>query len=279
MARAVSVEAITTAPCPRVGITITALGATESVVSVWRVADGERNPVRGARRAVMNDAAYVIDYDAPLGRPITYEIEVISGPSGVGIFSSAPVTVTSDSSWIMDPLDPQSAVAIRRSLTAAGEPVFQVEAMSSFEYQAKSSMFEIMGSDRPMALLGQRAAATGINLSLMTDMAEQNNRVRDLFKQSSQLLVRVPPSVTDAIEGACFVAVATVVEGSTKAHTGRALTRWTVQGDTVAAPTIQVLTATFTYGDVEILFSTYQQKQTLMAGKKYLDDLKNPIGG
>jgi hypothetical protein len=262
-----------------VGITITALGAADSVVSVWRVVGGDRNPVRGARRAVMNDSAYVIDYDAPLGRPIRYEVEIISGPSGVGRFSSAPVTVESDSAWIMDPLIPQSAVPIRRRMSAPGEPVFQVEAMSSFEYQAKISMFDVMGSDRPMALVGQRAAANGINLSLMTDMAEQNTRLRNLFRQAAQLLVRVPPSVTDAIEGSCFVAVATVVENSQKAHTGRDLTKWTVQGDTVAAPAIKVLTALFTYGDINILYSTYQQKQTIMAGKTYLDDLKNPLGG
>ena len=64
---AVSVEALLDAPCPRVGLTITGLGIGDSVVSVWRTADGERNPVRGARRMVAVDSDYLIDYDAPLG--------------------------------------------------------------------------------------------------------------------------------------------------------------------------------------------------------------------
>lgn len=273
-------EAFTNAPCPRVGITITGLGAgADSVVSVWRIADGARNPVRGARRAIMRDSTYVVDYDAPLGRPVTYEVEVISGPVGPSRTTSAAVTVLSDSAWIMDPLVPQSAVAIKRRMSSAGEPVFMVDAMRNFEYQAKVSMFDVMGSDRPMALIGQRSAAKGINVSLITDMAEQNTRVRNLLKQSSTLLVRVPPSVTDAIEGSCFLAVATAGEESRMAHTGNALTTWAIQGDTVAAPAIRVLTALFTYGDVKILFSTYQQKQTAMAGKNYLADLKNPLGG
>jgi len=151
--------------------------------------------------------------------------------------------------------------------------------MRDFEYAADVSLIRLMGSDRPMALIGQRAAAKGIDISLVTDMAEQNSKVRNLFAQASQVLVRVPPSISDSIPGACFLAVATVAETSRKPHTGSEVTTWAIKGDTVAAPTIKVLTATFTYGDVEILFSTYGQKQTLMAGKTYLDDLKNPIGG
>jgi len=282
----VTVEALLDAPCPRAGLTITGLGVGESVVSVWRTADGERNPVRGARRAVMNDATFLVDYDAPLGRPITYELEVISGPAGASRITSAPVTVDSAEAWIMDPLVPQSAVAISRRMSSMGEPVFMVTAMRNFEYQANISVYEIMGSDRPMALIGQRAAARGVNLSLVTDMAEQNSRVRNLFKQASQILVRVPKSLTDAIEGSCFLSVATIAEDSRKAHTGRALTTWTVQGDTVAAPTIKVLTATFTWGHVSILFDTWGQKRDAViaaasaAGESptWLFDLKHPIG-
>ena len=66
---AVSVEAFPDfSPCPRVGLTITDLTVGESIVSVWRTADGERSSVRGARRKVMNDADYIVDYDVPLGR-------------------------------------------------------------------------------------------------------------------------------------------------------------------------------------------------------------------
>jgi hypothetical protein len=272
-------EAFIDAPCPRVGLTVSGLGIAESTATLWRTADGVRSPVRGARRVSMVEAGFVIDYDAPLGRPITYELEVLRGPGGASRTVSAPVTVESDEAWIMDPLVPQSAIPVRRTLTSKGEPVFMVTAMAAFEYQANVSLFEVMGSDRPMALMGQRAAARGVNLSLITDLPEQQIRVRNLFRQATQILVRVPPSVNDAIEGTCFLAVATVSESSPTAHIGNPLTTWTIQGDTIAAPAVKALTAMFSYGDVQILFNTYAQKQELMAGKTYLDDLKNPIGG
>lgn len=277
---AVTVEAFTDyAPCPRAGVTITGLGVGDSVISLWRTADGLREPVSGARRLSLVDSAYLIDYHVPLGRPVSYEVEVISGPAGPTRVTAAPATVDSDTACIMDPLVPQSAVAVSRRLSRNGGVVFMVTAMRDFEYQANVSMIDVMGSDRPMALIGKRSAAKGIDISLLTDMAEQNSKVRSLFSQSGQILVRVPPSVSGTLPGACFLAVATVGETSRKPHTGSEVTTWTIKGETVAAPTIKVLTATFTYGDVEILFNTYGQKQTLLAGKTYLDDLKNPVGG
>lgn len=276
---AVVVEALLDAPCPRVGVTITGLGVGVSLVSVWRAADGERFPVRGARRVQMNDAHFVVDYDAPLGRPVMYEVEVLSGPNGPSRVTSSAVTVDSDSAWVMDPLVPQSAVAVSRRMSRAGEPVFLAAALRNVEYAAKVSSFEVMGSSRPVALFGQRAAATGVDVSLITDAVDQNLRLRQLLQQTSMVLVRVPASVTDVLEGSCFLSVATVAEESRMAHSGIALTTWKLTGDTVQAPTIKVLTASFTYGDVAMLMSTYGQKQDLMGGKSYLDDLKNPLGG
>ena len=81
------------------------------------------------------------------------------------------------------------------------------------------------------------------------------------------------------LPGSWFASVPKFSESPLGAPYGDAVTAWELSGDTIAAPTIKVLTAIFTYGDVAILFETYQQKQDLMAGKTYLDDLKNPIGG
>ena len=280
MAVAVALEALLSDPCPRVGVTVTGLGTSSaSVVSVWRVADGERNPVRGARRTTMTDSSYVVDFDAPLGRPITYEVEVISGPSGASRVTSSSVTVSSDTGWITDPLVPQSAVQVSRRMVPGGEIVFAVSAMAKLDYVADAQVFKILGSDRPMALFGQRMAAAGIDFSLITNAAEQNARLANLLKSTAQLLVRVPASWTTAIPGSCFTVVGSVSEVPVEASIGGALSSWSLTGDTVAAPTIKVLTATFTYGDVALLTSTYQQKQDRLAGKKYLDDLKNPVGG
>lgn len=264
-------------PAPAVGVTITGLGSGDSVVSLWRVLGGAREAVPGSRRVVMSDADYVTDYFPPFGVQVVYEVEVISGPSGPSRTVSDPVIVESDTGWIMDPLIPQTAVPIVEPGGAAGRPVFASSAMAALEYAAPVSLYTIMGADKPMALFGQRMAAAGVDLSLITDAAEESNLLRELFMSSAVLSVRLPPSWGSPLPGACFASVASVSENPAEGG-GGSLTVWQLTGDTVSAPTIRVLTATFTYGDVEMLTLTYQQKQDLMAGKTYLDDLKNPLG-
>lgn len=262
------------APCPRVGLTITGLGVGDSVVSVWRTADGERNPVRGARRAPMVDSAYVTDYDVPLGRDVSYEVEVISGPSGASRTTAGPVTVASVTGWLMDPLVPQSAVPVVGGDGDEG-PYLRGEALSQLEYAADVSLIDIMGSDRPMALFGQRMAARGVPLSMGATL-ENNTKLKRLLMSTAQLLFRPLPEFGD-LPGTMFVSVPSAVEMPVDVADGY-LTWWDLKADTVAAPTLKVLTATFTYGDVALLFATYQQKQDAAAGKTYLDDLKNPFG-
>ena len=75
-----------------------------------------------------------------------------------------------------------------------------------------------------------------------------------------------------------FIASAMVRQTPVNVTYGGRLTWWDLPTDTVQGPAIKVLTATFTYGDVALLMATYQQKQDLMAGLTYLDDLKSPLG-
>jgi hypothetical protein len=273
----VTAEAILSAPCPRVGVTITGLEVGVSVVTVWRTADGERNPVRGARRAVMNDGAFVVDWDAPLGRPITYEVEVISGPTGASRTTSAAVSVDAVTGWLMDPLVPQTAVPV---VGGDGNEVYlRPAALAALEYKAQVRMFDVMGSNKPLALFGPRMAAKGVDLAMGTQSAEQNARLAKLLQSTAQLLFRPLPSWGQfEIGGTLFLANASATQLPVDVSWGGEMTWWDLQSDVVGAPTVKVLTATFSYGDVQMLTATYQQKQDRMAGKTYLDDVKNPIG-
>jgi len=226
----------------------------------------------------MSDASYVVDFDAPLGRPVSYEVEVVSGPSGPSRVTSSSVTVDAVTGWLMDPLIPQTAVPV---IGGAGDETYlRSSALSQLEYQADVQVFNIMGSSKPLALFGQRMAERGLDTSMSTRSAEQNARLENLLKSSAQLLFRpLPGWGTRTLPGSMFLANATATQLPVDVSWGGNLTWWDLKSDVVAAPTIKVLTATFTYGDVALLTSTYQQKQDRMAGKKYLDDLKNPIGG
>lgn len=275
---AVSVEGFLEDPAPRVGVTVTGLGVGDSVVTVWRVADDERVPVQGERRVSMNDGAYVEDWGVPFGRPVRYEVEVLSGPGGAARVTSEPVTVDSLVGYIQDALDPQTAVPIVHPYGANGRPVLASQAMSALEYAADVSLFKVMGSSQPMALFGQRMAAAGVDFSMITDAAVENSRLRELFMSAGQLLIRLPASWGAGVGGSCFVAAGSVTERPLNAGSGGVTTAWEFTGDVTAAPAIRVLTALFTYGDVMMLFETYQDKIDAAAGRSYLEDLKNPLG-
>jgi hypothetical protein len=287
MAVAVVVEAVLSAPCDRAGITITGLGIGSSVVSVWRTADGERAPVRGARRVVMNDASYVVDFDAPLGRPVTYEVEVVSGPGGASRTVADPLTIPSVAGVLMDPLVPQTAVPVVATRNSDGDVYLKSPALSQLEYRANVQVFEIMGSDKPLALFGQRMAESGLDTSLATRSAEENARLKKLLRSTGQLLFKPLPEWGEfEMSGTLFLANAVAKQLPIDVSWGGDLTWWDLQSDVVAAPTIRVLTAEFTYGDVALLFSTYQAKQDAVvasaaaAGESptYLFDLKRPLG-
>lgn len=279
---AVTAEELAPAPGPQTGITITGLGIGASIVSIWRVTGADRECVPGYRRATMNDAAYLKDVYAPPGTSITYEVEVISGPGGpIRATSPAVMVGTADSpiGWLMDALVPQSAVPVtgRRE---ADSLELMASSLKDLEYAADLSIFKIMGSDKPMALFGARMAARGLDTRIATRSAEQNAKLQNLLSSTAQLHFRPAPAWKNLqLAGNLFIANASARQLPVTPHWGSALTWWDLKSDVVAAPTIRVLTATFSYGDVAILMSTYQQKQDLMAAKSYLDDLKNPIGG
>ena len=277
---AVLAEGFLDAPCPRVGLTITDLGIGDSLLTVWRSADGERNPVSGHRRITANDATFITDYHAPVGRPVTYEIEVITGPGGASRTVSNAVTLeTGGVGFIMDPLIPQSAVPVVGKRGTNEDIYLRGAALSSLEYAADVSIFKIMGQRNPMALFGQRMAETGLDTSMGTRSAEQNARLKKLLQSTANLMFRPSPEWGQLeLSGSLFLANATARQTPVNVLMGGNLTWWDMQSDVVQAPAIKVLTAIFTYGDVQILMDTYQQKQDLMAGKTYLEDLKSPIG-
>lgn len=276
---AVTVEAIPPGPCPRTGITITDLDIGDSVVSVWRTADEEREPLSGYRRVTMNDAAYVVDWYVPLNRPVTYEVEVISGPNGASRTYADPITVESATGWLMDTLIPQNSIPVVGDRDKNNDIYLRGDALRALEYQADVSIFKIMGSDKPMALIGDRMSEKGLDTSLGTRSAEENARLKKLLRSTANLHFRPGPE-WDGLEisGTTFLANPSAVQLPVNVAMGGQITWWDLKSDVVGAPTIKVLTATFTYGDVQILFDTYEQKQDAMAGKTYLDDLKNPFG-
>lgn len=273
----ITAEGLTDAPHPRAGLSLEDLSVGDSVVSVWRVVDGERSPVRGGRRITVVDSGFLVDYDVPFWRPVTYELEVLSGPGGAVRVTSEAIRVEPDSAWLTDPLDPQSAVPVFGHKDRDGRPYLREGSFAELSYGSEVSLIEIMGGDAPMALSGRVQRARGVPLALTTRSAEQAARLRTLLLSTSQLLFRPIPAHGWDLPGTMFLSAPVKKELPVDVAMGGSLTWWDMTVDTVQAPVLKPLRTAYTWGDVELMFGTWQQKQDAVAGT-YLDDLKNPLG-
>ncbi|URM86985.1 minor tail protein [Arthrobacter phage Basilisk] len=279
---ALKVVAEALAEGPWAGVTVRGLDAGVAVLNLWRTADGERLAVRGGRGVEAIDSAYVIDYEVPLGRLVSYELEVVSGADAGAMTAPASVTVASECGYIHDPLDPTVVVPVYRTRAPGGAAVLGVRAWESLKRSADVELHQVIGSKRPVAIGGQRQVPADFPLDLLTDAEAHNTVLRNLMAEAAVIVVRgLPGWLGDAWPGVAYVAVPEVVEvplTAGRGGAGRFLTQWTLQGQAVRASSARVLVALFTYQDVEELFATYNQKQAVAGGGSYLDDLKKPLG-
>lgn len=275
---AIALVAKTDAPCPRVEVTITDLTPTANTVTVWRSADGKRQAVRGARKRTMTASDFVVDYEAPLNRALSYEVEVTAGVNALAAVTPVTVTLTSVTGWMQDPLVPSSAIPISGTGATDGSPSLRAQALQEFEYAAGMTLVDILGSPDWVALIGQRMSASNVDFSLVTEAAQQTTNLRNLIKNSGLLLVRPVQPWGTALPGLCYIASASPAELPVNTYWGGMVTNWAIKTSLVAAPTMNVLVPVWTYGDVQALWATYQQAQTALAAKTYLDVLKSPSG-
>lgn len=278
MSVTISVVAKTDAPCPRVEVTITGLVSSSETVNVWRTADGKRQAVRGGRRRTVVGSDALIDYEAPLGRVLSYDLEVLTGPDALAVVPTATVTVLSSTWWIQDPLVPSSAIPLHVAKQDSTAPYLAAAAVKSLEYGASVTLVPILGSTDPVALMGNRTIAGNVSFDMFTNLASVTTQLRNLIQQTPLLLVRSTGLRNDGVPALAYFSAGKPVEQPVTVAFGGTLTTWKLTGDLVAAPTMNVLVPIWTYGNVAALWTTYQQAQTTLAAKTYLDVLKSPSG-
>lgn len=265
-------------PCPRVGVTVDGLSTGSTVYTLWRTADGKRAAVRAARYRTATGSDFVWDFEAPLNRNVLYDVEVVSGTQLGQPTSPATVTVPCTTWAVQDPLVPSSAIALQVTNTDQGLPTLTAAAVKTLEYDAGVTILPIIGSPEPIALVGGRQLATGLDLSMFTRMVETTTKLRNLIQTAPLLLVRSSGLRNDGVPGLAYFVSAKPVEQPQTVAFGGTLTRWQLTGDLVASPSLSVLVPVWTYGNVQDLWATYQQAQTTLSGKTYLDVLKSPSG-
>lgn len=265
-------------PCPRVEVTITDLTPTANTVTVWRTADGKRAAVQGGRDRSMLAADSVIDYAAPLARTLTYDIEITAGIGTAAAAIPSNVTVAATQGCVQDPLVPSTAMPVYSEVGPNGELALLESSLKNLEYAAEMSLIPVMGSPDPVGIMGQRFAAKGVPFNMVTEAAQHATDMRELIMSSPLLLVRPLPSWAGALPGTCYVGAETITEKPINEAWGGNIIEWHANGSLLAAPSMNVIVPLWTYGDVQALWTTYQQAQTALTGKTYIQVKKSPTG-
>ena len=270
----IELAVLTDAPCPRMGITITGLNKSlATVINIWRSVDGEAQMVvRGARNLSIVDATYVVDYEAPLGRPVTYTLEIVSGLT-IPPTLIATAQIDSDSVWLQDPLDPSTAVSVTWSfISPYTDIVFASSALADIGYEDPGQLVRVLGDKYPTLLGGNRLAGSGIPMDLMTRTIVAANQLRILLNAASPLLMRTIPAISPPLPALAYV-YAQVNERRVSFAAGE-LTSWSIKGDLVKPQSLNILVATWTYANVSDLYDLYSTAAA--SGRSYLSWMKDP---
>lgn len=267
------------APCDRVEITIADLPPTTQRVTLWKTVDGKRSSVRSYRKVLIVGSDFTTDYEVPLKRLVTYDLEVVSG-TALGVENpTASLTISAPASgWIQDPLDPSTAVPLFGDYSTAGAYLFE-DALGKIDYPADITKLRILGDSEPIALMSSRGAAEGLSFTMETDTTTMSANLRALLTNNPLLLIRPLPEWAPGLPGLCYTAAPTPSEiRVTPYGTPGKLVRWRFDTGLVKAPAMNVVIPVWTYTDFQGQWATYGAAQTALSGKTYLQVKKSPSG-
>jgi hypothetical protein len=256
---------------PAVRVTVSGV-ATTTTFTLTRLCEGVTSTVPGWRAKQFIDTYVDMDWAAPINRPTTYTLLV----NGV-VAAAATITLTSDTAWLQDPLQPDKCLPVMTGGVNPGFLTMDGPALGSVAYKNRSGSIDVMGSAYPVAFGGQVGAASGINASMKSDDSVTASAFRGIVQGAPILLLRTTADMVPL--PALAYLQAQVVEQPVTVHWGGTLTAWSVTGDLIAAVLQAAVTGSVTYDQVQQLLSgyTYDQIQALAAATTYLDWQKNPL--
>lgn len=241
-------------PCPRVEVLITPMPAGIDEITVYRSWLGNRVEVRGGKRAEVAGAFLLVDYEVPLGTPVSYSsvgYDVAGIPSLESPLTTQTVTVPD--AWMQDPLDPTTA--LRVGLTLPRSDLMAVA--PSFElgnYVSSIGKSIVVGSSLAVARAGTRQAASEMPLSIVAGTPTDAAALQLLLDQAPILCVRAPSDSVPYVGGLSYVAFGSY---QPRPFAGWQSTLFPLTGDVVRAPGAGIVVSPRTYDDLLDESATY----------------------
>lgn len=248
-------------PVPHVQVTVDGAATSGTTVRVWREWGGQRAVVRGADSLVVLGSDVIEDWEAPLGVPVTYRVEVLAGPDLTGTVA-ATVTLESASGWLSDPLDPTMGVPVSCGHDSDGKTVLTAQALSQWAWPDLGGVMHVMGDRIPVGYGPGAGGPTDVPLNVFTDTAEDTTRLANLLDSSAaQFCLRalphwwpLPPLGYWRISRALM---------PVNAFVGGTIWEWELTGTQVRPQTLKVAVPLWTYDEVQTVWETltYDQVQ------------------
>lgn len=251
-------------PCPRVELSYDWPGGSRA--EVWRHVDGVASMVRGGKLSTVAPTGLLVDYEAPLGVDIQYEVSGWSG-GGLAGTSGLPERVALSSllpddrlAIIQDPYAPASAMPV----------LLEGSAVSSLTRRRRVEHMEPMRGDR--IGIGSRAGLPGeIPLSMLTTHDQDGDLLRSLLTNSYPLVVRSVNPIE--LPRVAYVSIDEFRE--VPIHRDRAgWVLWEMTATLVRPPAASIVLPVHTYREVLDIYPKYGDLLTSKA--TYRDVLRNP---
>lgn len=171
-----------TDPSPGVEVYFASLDGDGETITVWRIADGVREEVRGAKRAPVSGDFVVTDWEVPFGVVSTYVADLFDSGGASVSSGQAAITVVSDDVWFSNPIDPTTGFIVN----------LEASAFSTISTPRRTEQVFVAGVRLPFEQNWGAGGIQGLPFKIWTDTDDGALALQSLLL-SSPLVVRTPP--------------------------------------------------------------------------------------
>ena len=261
----IALEAVETGGPPRINIEVTGLHpGHDSIITIARSWDQGNtwHPVRGAWRVAVRGEGFFYDHTPPLNVPALYRLTVHSGQRTPTTLEAVAVA-TSPNAWLHDPLDPRTPLPLTEGRQA--DAVALVSASPATYGQAIDYALPL-GASVPVASIGPRLAAAGIDLHLrlLPEQTTLHTHLRRLLSTAGQIVITgLDPR--RHLEHVMHVSVGDITESTTIGGILGVFTDLHLTVNAVRPLNLRIAPPVNTFADVQNLIAQHLGPQTTNA--------------
>lgn len=251
-------------PSPRVEVLVAAgeLNVATSTLTVKQISDAGEFDVREGVRVPAAGGVFVVDYEPPLGIPVTYQAEQFDAAGvSLGLTGAATTTVLVDQVMVVmqDPLAPLRAVRV--------EPL---RGFAGVLRRTRESQLYRAGF-RTLALMGEQSLLEQVPLQVWTATKAEADALEEVLDEGT-FLVRSSPALP--LPPLFYTAVSTYARDPYNASAFMEASQFAFEGDQITRSTLEVIEPAVTWQRYIDAFATWNAMDAEYS--TWLDAKQNP---